>query len=100
MLLGDMDGNGRADAFDVSAFELALADPDAYRALYPNLPVNILGDINSSGRFDAFDVARFEQMLASSGASAIVPQPATLTLLLATGLVASSRHRPEHIKLA
>ncbi len=93
LLLGDLDGNGRADAFDVSAFELALADPAAYQAQYPALPANILGDINSSGRFDAFDVARFERMLASSGTSAIVPQPATLATLLATGLLPARRQR-------
>lgn len=66
-ILGDMNGDGVLNSFDVSPFELALADPLAYAAMYPDIDADFVGDINNSGSMDAFDVAAFEQLLANQG---------------------------------
>ncbi len=62
--LGDLDGNGILDAFDVDDFELALTDRSAYAVTHPGLDPDVIGDIDASGQLDAFDVAPFEMLLA------------------------------------
>ncbi len=89
VILGDMNGDGVLDAFDVAPFELALADQAAYLAAFPLLDPNILGDFDASLVLDAFDVNPFEQALA--GASAPLPEPATTTLALLTLLTLRRR---------
>jgi len=80
IVLGDMDGNGVLDAFDVDDFELALADPAAYDAAHPGLDRVALGDIDLSGGLDAFDVDNFESLLVGGGAA--VPEPATAAVMV------------------
>lgn len=79
VMLGDMNGDGVFDAFDVADFELALVDIDAYTAAYPTLDANVLGDFDASGGLDAFDVNSFEVALASAagtpGVAVMVPVP-------------------------
>ncbi len=79
VVLGDMNGDGALDAFDVAPFELALADRTAYAATYPGLDPDVFGDMNFSGELDAFDVSAFEAALAGGGMS--VPEPAAGMLL-------------------
>jgi len=95
-VLGDMDGNGTFDAFDVDDFELALADSAGYIAAHPGLDPDILGDIDGSGVLDAFDVDDFEALLAGatagpaqgmlvSSVSVAVPEPGALVMLVGMG---------------
>ncbi len=92
-VLGDMNGDGVLDAFDVAPFELALADAAAYAAAYPNLDPVEQGDFDGSGALDAFDVAPFEAALAGAGGMS-VPEPASL-YLLAAGMGVLLRRRAE-----
>lgn len=68
-ILGDMDGNGKVDAFDVDDFELALSDKAAFIAAHPGLDPDRIGDMDASGVLDAFDVGGFEALLAGGGAA-------------------------------
>ncbi len=61
-VLGDANGDGNFDFGDIEAFFLAITDPDAYAALYPNINPNTVldfdGDLSASfgdieGFFDA-----------------------------------------------
>jgi len=64
-VLGDMNGDGVLDNYDIAAFELALADPAAYLAQYPWMTnYQRVGDINGDGVFNNFDIPAFEQLLA------------------------------------
>ncbi len=81
VVMGDLDGNGVFNAFDVGAFEMALADPEAYAAAYPALDPALIGDFNGDGVLDAFDVAAFEAGLANGGGGSI-PEPASGVLML------------------
>lgn len=89
MGLGDLNGDSTLDAFDVSAFELALSDEEVYQNLYPELRSDLLGDFNDDGEFDAFDVRFFE--VAMVDATIALPEPATLTWFVLVGSVAFPR---------
>ena len=101
-LPGDMDGNGRVDNFDISSFELALTDPDAYLRAHPAL-VNFhqRADINGDGILTNFDIGYMEALLTSYGVamssaaatSATVPEPASGALLLVGGAVLAAVYR-------
>ncbi|MCH8806555.1 MAG: hypothetical protein IH986_10765 [Planctomycetes bacterium] len=55
---GDMNCDGRLDGGDIDPFFLALGDPAAYTAQFPNC--NILnGDMNRDGRLDGGDIDPF-----------------------------------------
>ncbi len=84
-ILGDMNGDGLFDAFDVAPFELALANPDAYALQYPGLNPVERGDLTQDGRFDAFDVPTFET-ISAGGASTPLPEPGSLLTLTLGGL--------------
>ncbi len=85
---GDMNGDGVLDAFDVSVFELALADREAFVSTYPGVAAEVIGDFTGDGLLDAFDVAGFEAALAGGGSAA--PEPGSLALL-ALGVMALSK---------
>ena len=89
-ILGDMDSNGVVNNFDMESFELALADPNRFRELYPDVyDFAQRGDINGDGRFTNFDVQSFEQLLTSSdasGSAAAVPEPGSGLLAALAGL--------------
>ncbi len=89
-ILGDMNGDGALDAFDVAPFELALADRDAYAAQFPDIDPDVRGDFDGMGGLDAFDVSGFEVALAGSGGA--VPEPASLALV-GIGMAAMMRRR-------
>ena len=65
VLLGDMNGDGELDKFDVDEFVLALVDPVGYAARYPEFDRTRRGDINGDGVFDALDVESFVDLLLS-----------------------------------
>jgi len=85
--LGDMNGNGTTNAFDIGAFGQALNDPTGYKNAFPNL--NILrADANGNGGVNAFDIGGFGQILngvvSGSGSglgSGSVPEPTSLLLV-------------------
>lgn len=54
--LGDMNGDGVLDQYDVDEFVLALVDPAAYAERYPELDRTRRGDINGDGVLDLLDV--------------------------------------------
>ncbi|MCG3126004.1 MAG: hypothetical protein CHACPFDD_00832 [Phycisphaerae bacterium] len=60
---GDMNGDGRFDAFDIDAFALALFDPTTYEAEFPELPYQWVGDMNEDDAFDAHDIDGFVNAL-------------------------------------
>jgi Dockerin type I domain/PEP-CTERM motif len=93
---GDMNNDGHADAGDIAAMELALANPTAYVAKYwagnPNWApddLTLLGDVNGDGKFNNADLQYFVgTFLAGQGPPSggqgnetTVPEPGTLTLL-------------------
>ena len=82
-ILGDMDGDGDVDNFDIQPFELALTDPEAYEIAYGLPDAENRGDIDQDGDLDNFDIQPFENLLTSQGPSgaAAVPEPGTFALM-------------------
>jgi hypothetical protein len=64
-LLGDMNCDGTIDVFDLDGFVLALTDPVAYVAAYPDCNWR-LGDINQDTLVDVFDIDLFVDLLLGS----------------------------------
>jgi len=86
--LGDMDGDGDTDNFDIEPFELALTNRTAYEAQYPAVThYREQGDIDGNGVFDNFDIEPFEQLLTGSEPAVSVPEPSA-QCLFATALLA------------
>ncbi|TWT39990.1 hypothetical protein RAS1_43810 [Phycisphaerae bacterium RAS1] len=56
--LGDMNCDGTVDILDINPFVLALSDPAAYAAAFPDCNVN-LGDINGDGEVNVLDINPF-----------------------------------------
>lgn len=63
VLLGDMNGDGRIDGFDVDPFVLALIDPAAFAVQYPDVDPVAAGDLNQDGELNGFDVGPFAELL-------------------------------------
>ena len=59
---GDLNCDGALDAFDIDPFVVALTDPDAYAAAYPDCDI-IFADCNMDGQVDAFDIDSFVALL-------------------------------------
>ncbi|MCH8807456.1 MAG: hypothetical protein IH986_15415 [Planctomycetes bacterium] len=55
---GDLNCDGRFDGADIDPFFLALGDPAAYAAQFPNCDP-LLGDMNRDGRLDGGDIDPF-----------------------------------------
>jgi hypothetical protein len=55
---GDLNCDGRIDAFDIEAFVLALADRERYELAHPSCDPQ-LADLNADGAVDAFDIEPF-----------------------------------------
>lgn len=62
--LGDMNGDGHVNNFDVDGFVLALADPDEFMRQHPDLEPILLGDCNFDGALNSFDIDPFVNLLA------------------------------------
>jgi len=64
MVLGDMDGNGVLDNFDIDPFEKALTNSATYMSIYPALADYIArGDADGNGTFNNFDIESMEGLL-------------------------------------
>ncbi|MEW6252477.1 MAG: hypothetical protein AB1716_17710 [Planctomycetota bacterium] len=63
--LGDVNCDGTVDFNDVGPFVLALADPAAYAARYPECPF-ANRDVNGDGLFDFNDINPFAALLAAT----------------------------------
>jgi hypothetical protein len=59
---GDLNCDGKVDAFDIDPFVLALTDPSGYAAKWPDCDY-LLADINDDGKVDAFDIDPFVELL-------------------------------------
>lgn len=63
---GDLNCDGAVNNFDIDAFVLALVNPAAYAAQYPNCDRD-LADVNNDGSVDNFDIDPFVECVLNSG---------------------------------
>lgn len=63
VVLGDMNGDGDINNFDIDPFVLALVDPDGYATAFPGLDRLRLGDIDGDGNMNNFDIDPFVNLL-------------------------------------
>ncbi len=63
---GDLNCDGVLNVFDIDPFVLALTDPAAYAAAYPECDI-ALADMNDDGVVNAFDIDPFVAALAQGG---------------------------------
>ena len=62
ILRGDVNCDGLVNAFDIDPFVLALSDPDAYAAAFPECDI-AHADVNDDGLVNAFDIDPFVLVL-------------------------------------
>lgn len=62
VVLGDLNCDGIINNFDIDPFVLALTNPPAYQAQYPNCDIN-RADINGDGSVNNFDIDPFVELL-------------------------------------
>lgn len=61
--LGDFNGDGLVDNFDIDAFVTALISPEVYALNFPEVPLDEVSDINGDGEFNNFDIDAFVALL-------------------------------------
>ncbi|GAG35128.1 unnamed protein product, partial [marine sediment metagenome] len=59
---GDMNCDGSVNFFDIDSFVLAVTDPVAYEAAYPDCDL-LLADCNGDGAVDFFDIDAFVALI-------------------------------------
>ncbi len=64
----DMNCDGLVNSFDISAFNLAVNDPETYAQTYPGCDI-LNGDANGDGYVDGKDVAAFSAFLTGGNAA-------------------------------
>ena len=64
---GDLNCSGTVDFGDINPFVLALSDPNAYRAQFPNCPWPQNADINADGAVNFGDINPFVACLSNGG---------------------------------
>jgi hypothetical protein len=64
--MGDMNCDGEVDLKDINPFTLALSNPEAWQAAYPDCDI-MNGDVNGDGEFNLKDINAFVALL-SGGA--------------------------------
>ncbi|MDB4539955.1 multicopper oxidase domain-containing protein, partial [Saprospiraceae bacterium] len=57
--IGDANGDGVFNNADIAPFVLALTNPVAYQAMFPDVDTEIVLDMNGDGGFDNADIAGF-----------------------------------------
>ncbi|MBL8879453.1 MAG: hypothetical protein JNG88_10070 [Phycisphaerales bacterium] len=65
-LPADMNCDGLINSFDIDGFVLALSNPAAYAAAYPDCNIDN-ADVNNDGLVNSFDIDPFVVCLASNG---------------------------------
>lgn len=65
-VIGDMNGDGEIDFFDIEPFIMALTDPMTYDATFPQVDRICTGDINGNGTLNNMDVQPFIELLLGS----------------------------------
>ena len=65
--LGDANGDGVFDNLDIASFVLALTNPVAYQAMFPDVDPNVVLDMNDDGVFNNLDIAGFVAALTGGG---------------------------------
>ncbi|TWT45054.1 hypothetical protein RAS1_14750 [Phycisphaerae bacterium RAS1] len=63
-LVGDLNCDGEVNINDIGAFSLALSDPPAYAAAYPDCNID-LGDINADASVNVGDINAFTALLSA-----------------------------------
>ena len=64
--IGDMNCDGSVDFFDIDGFVLAIIDPAAYWAAYPDCDI-MNADCNGDGLIDFFDIDCFVEIIVGGG---------------------------------
>ena len=59
IILGDANGDSVFSNLDIAAFVLALTNPVAYQAMFPDVDPDVVLDMNGDGVFDNLDIASF-----------------------------------------
>jgi endonuclease I len=59
VILGDANGDSVFNNLDIAAFVLALTNPVAYQAMFPDVDPDVVLDMNGDGGFDNLDIASF-----------------------------------------
>ncbi|TWT41135.1 Fibronectin type III domain protein [Phycisphaerae bacterium RAS1] len=62
LLPGDMNCDGAVNVLDINPFTLALSDPVAYSAAFPNCDINN-GDLNDDGQVNVLDINPFISLI-------------------------------------
>ncbi|MBL8880612.1 MAG: hypothetical protein JNG88_15985 [Phycisphaerales bacterium] len=62
-LAGDLNGDGRVNAFDIDPFVLALTDESAFAEQFPMIDRFCAGDINRDDHLNSFDIDPFVALL-------------------------------------
>ncbi|MBK8913578.1 MAG: hypothetical protein IPM64_03085 [Phycisphaerales bacterium] len=62
-VLGDMNGDGFFNNFDIDPFVLALVNRPVYESWFPGVNADIVGDYDASGSLTNFDIADFVEAL-------------------------------------
>ncbi|MGE0478931.1 MAG: hypothetical protein AB7Q17_00540 [Phycisphaerae bacterium] len=63
MMIGDANGDGALDNFDIDPFVEALVAPEVWQQQYPHLQMSCVADVNLDGAIDNFDIDAFVSLL-------------------------------------
>ena len=66
-IMADANCDGAVNSFDIDPFVLALSDPQAWAAAYPDCSLLCVCDCNADGVVNAFDIDPFAALLAGGG---------------------------------
>jgi hypothetical protein len=67
LALGDANGDGEFNNLDIASFVLALTNPVAYQAMFPDVDTDCVLDMNGDGIFSNLDIASFVAALTGGG---------------------------------